>query len=135
MKLTTPMLLVLASMILFATSVSTPQSPSFPPPLIGNPFHCQHIAVDIQRALNAFLRPDRSPVAYLGVLKDPLYTAKNTIFIAQVLLGDGFLVGGNIPSKSGSGSLMTLTYAAVSPTPRLEQESLHFRTNFPVLSR
>jgi len=71
MNLTTPMLLVLASMILFATS---------------------HIAVDIQRALNAFLRPDRSPIAYLGVLKDPLYTAKNTIFIAQVLLGDGFLL-------------------------------------------
>lgn len=71
MNLTTPMLLVLATMFLLATV---------------------HIAVDLQRVLTAFLNPNESALTYLEVLDDPLYLLKSAVFICQTLLGDGFLL-------------------------------------------
>ena len=94
--MTTPLLVVLATMLIFATAVRIHIHLLASVANRGH-FMFQHVAVDIQRVLNAFLNPERSALDYLEILDDPLYTVKNTIFICQVLLGDGFLVRSAFP--------------------------------------
>ncbi|KLO12060.1 hypothetical protein SCHPADRAFT_441469 [Schizopora paradoxa] len=55
-------------------------------------FGLVHLATDMQRILNAFIRHRDDPVAYLNSVSDPLYVLKSAFYVMQTLLGDGFVI-------------------------------------------
>lgn len=64
--------------------------------MITTHFPCQHLVVDLVKALKTFsiLRFHGHDAAstYYQALSDPLFLAKNSIYLLQTSLGDGVLV-------------------------------------------
>lgn len=52
-------------------------------------------AVDCANIFDAFIRrdPRSARLAYLQDVKEPLFTTKHSLFIADLLVGDSFVVG------------------------------------------
>lgn len=93
------MLAAATTMFILSTTVSMvsrkiPHRPR--PKLICGP---QHLAIDLQRVLNGFIRfPDRvgGAAAYFGTISDPLFIFKNVVYYMQTIIGDSFVVSSEL---------------------------------------